>query len=224
MKILVVEDDHAIGGVVCRALGESGHVVDWEHDGRSGEATAIAGAYDAIVLDVMLPEKDGLAVARTLRSAGMRVPILMLTARHTPADAVAGLNAGADDYLRKPFGLDELEARLHAIVRREPSTSRELRVGDLVMDLGTRVAYRGPRRLDLSARETAFLEYFMRNAGLLLTRPMLEDALWERDRDTVSNLIEVYIRRLRRKLCENGEAALIHTVRGAGYRFGGQRR
>ncbi len=224
MKILVVEDDRAIAGVVCRALGESGHVVDWEDDGRRGEATAIAGAYDAIVLDVMLPEKDGLAVARTLRSAGMRVPILMLTARHTPADAVAGLNAGADDYLRKPFGLDELEARLHAIVRREPSTSRELRVGDLVMDLGTRVAHRGTRRLDLSARETAFLEYFMHNAGLLLTRPMLEDALWERDRDTVSNLIEVYIRRLRRKLCEHGEPPLIHTVRGAGYRFGPERR
>jgi DNA-binding response OmpR family regulator len=222
MKILVVEDDPALADVVRRGLAESGHVVDVEPDGKDAERTARSGFYDAIVLDLTLPGKDGLAVARDLRDAGLRIPILMLTARDTVEDTVAGLNAGADDYLRKPFVFDELEARLRTIVRRaDAAPAREdLRVGDLVMDLATRRVRRGEREIALSARETAFLEYFMRNAGLLLTRPMLEDALWERNRETSSNVIEVYIRRLRLKLSEGGEPSLIETVRGAGYRFG----
>ena len=221
MKILVVEDDPSLADVLRRGLAESGHVVDVERDGPSGERVARAGAYDAILLDLMLPGKDGLSVARALRAAGDRTPILMLTARDTVEDTVAGLDAGADDYLRKPFVFNELEARLRSITRRDPAPVRaELQVDDLVMDLRTRTAARAGRVLELSARETAFLEYLMRNAGLLITRPMLEDALWERDRDTASNVIEVYIRRLRVKLSAGGEPPLIHTVRGAGYRFG----
>ncbi|HEY4441184.1 MAG TPA: response regulator transcription factor [Candidatus Elarobacter sp.] len=221
MKILVVEDDASLADVLRRGLGESGHVVDVERDGPSGERTARAGGYDAIVLDVNLPGKDGLAVARSLRDAENHTPILMLTARDTVTDLVAGIDAGADDYLRKPFVFDELDARLRSITRRDPAPVRdELRAADVVMDLRTRRVTRGDRELVLSARETAFLEYFMRNEGLLITRPMLENALWERDRETESNVIEVYVRRLRLKLSAAGEPSLIYTVRGAGYRFG----
>jgi DNA-binding response OmpR family regulator len=221
MRILVVEDDAALADVLRRGLSESGHVVDVEPDGDAGERVATASGYDALVLDVMLPGKDGFAVARELRGRGVRTPILMLTARDTTQDAVDGLDAGADDYLRKPFVFDELEARLRAIVRRDPPQLRaELRVGDMVMDMRTRLVTRAGRPIALSARETAFIEYFLRNTGLLVTRRMLEDALWERDRDTASNVIEVYVRRLRLKL---GDPPLIQTIRGSGYRFGAAR-
>lgn len=224
MKILLIEDDAALADVVRRGLSESGHVVDWECDGNDGYDAALAGRYDAIVLDVMLPGRDGFAIARALRDDGIDSAMLMLTARDAIEDIVAGLDAGADDYVRKPFAFAELEARLRAISRREQPRRREvLRVGDVVMDLATRSVHRGERPIELSPRETAFLEFFMRNEGALLTRPMLEDALWERDRETSSNVIEVYVRRLRRKLCERDEPALIHTVRGAGYRFGRSR-
>jgi DNA-binding response OmpR family regulator len=218
MRILVVEDDAALADVLRRGLSESGHVVDVEADGEGGERVGMSSTYDAILLDVMLPGKDGFAVARGLRDRGIRTPILMLTARDTTLDIVDGLDAGADDYLRKPFVFDELEARLRAVTRRDRGAVRaELRVGDVALDLRTRLVSRGERTIPLSARETAFLEYFLRNAGLLVSRRMLEDALWERERDTASNIIEVYIRRLRLKL---GDPALLHTVRGAGYRFG----
>ena len=222
MRILIIEDNEALASVVRRGLLESGHVVDVEHDGSAGEATAQSGTYDAIILDVMLPGMDGLSVAASLRKAGLTTPILMLTARDTADDAIAGLGAGADDYVRKPFAFGELEARLHSITRREGTkAAREmLRTGDLVMDLAARTVSRAGTPIALSARETAFLEYFMRNEGMLLTRAMLEDALWEADRDTMSNIIEVYVRRLRTKLSPNGEPSLIHTVRGSGYRFG----
>jgi DNA-binding response OmpR family regulator len=225
MKILIVEDEPRLADLVRRGLVESGHVVDVEGNGESGLALARAGDYDAIVLDVMLPGKDGLTVARELRGNGMKTPILMLTAKDTVDDRVLGLDSGADDYLCKPFVFRELEARLRSITRREAAPQRqELRVDDLVMDLATRRVRRGDREVLLTARETAFLEYLMRNDGLLITRTMLEDALWERDRATASNLIEVYIRRLRTKLCAAGETPLIHTVRGAGYRFSAEGR
>lgn len=221
MKILVVEDDRRLAELLRRGLAESGHVVDLEHDGESGEGSAAGGAYDAIVLDVMLPRKDGFAVARDLRARNVATPILMLTSRDTAEDTIAGLDAGADDYLRKPFVFGELEARLRSLARRIAApVHRTLTIGDLQMDLATRRVTRGETPLALTARETAFLEYLMRNSGLLITRPMLEDALWERDRDTASNLIEVYVRRLRSKLSPSGEPPLIHTVRGSGYRFG----
>jgi DNA-binding response OmpR family regulator len=221
VKILVIEDDANLADVVRRGLAESGHVVDLELDGVAGEIAARGGGYDAIILDVMLPFKDGYAVARSLRAAEVHTPILMLTARDTVEDTISGLDCGADDYLRKPFVFRELEARLRSVTRREPiATPNELRVDDLSMDLASRRVRRGDRDVPLTARETAFLEYLMRNAGLLVTRPMLENALWERDRETTSNLIEVYMRRLRAKLGAAGEPPLIHTVRGAGYRFG----
>lgn len=221
MKILVIEDDVRLAEVVRRGLSESGHVVDVEHDGDAGAATARVGNYDAIILDVMLPRKDGFAVARELRAHDIVTPILMLTSRDAVDDTIRGLDAGADDYLRKPFVFGELDARLRSIARRTPSPVRnELRVADVVMDLATRRVVRGDVPIDLTARETAFLEYLMRNVGILVTRAMIEDALWERDRETVSNLIEVYVRRLRTKLSPHGEPALIATVRGAGYRFG----
>ncbi len=221
VKILVVEDDVRLAEVIRRGLTESGHVVDLEHDGEGGESTALGGEYDAIILDVMLPRKDGLRVARALRDRDVATPILMLTSADTVEDTIRGLDAGADDYLRKPFVFGELDARLRSITRRSGlPLHAELRAGDLVMDLATRRVRRGDSTIMLTARETAFLEYLMRNAGLLLTRPMIEAALWERDRDTASNLIEVYVRRLRAKLSPSAEPQLIHTVRGAGYRFG----
>jgi len=221
VRILVIEDDLRLAAVIQRGLTESGHVVDVEHDGEEGAGAALCGQYDVVVLDVMLPRKDGFAVARELRASGVATPILMLTSRDTVDDTISGLDAGADDYLRKPFVFGELDARLRSITRRSPGPPHsELRVGDLVMDLATRRVQRNGTPIDLTARETAFLEYLMRNAGLLVSRPMIENALWERDRDTASNLIEVYVRRLRAKLSPGAEAPLIHTVRGAGYRFG----
>jgi DNA-binding response OmpR family regulator len=221
VKVLVIEDDERLAAVVRRGLAESGHVVDVEHDGVGGEAAARDPAYDVILLDVMLPGKDGIAVARALRSDGVQTPILMLTSRDTTDDVIDGLDAGADDYLRKPFVFAELEARLRSLGRRIAApASNELRVADVVLDLATRRATRAGRPLDLTARDTAYLEYLMRNAGMLLTQRMIEDSVWERDSDNVSNVIAVYIRRLRAKLSAAGEAPLIHTVRGAGYRFG----
>ncbi len=221
MRILIVEDDARLAAVVRRGLAESGHVVDIEADGIAGESTAAAGVYDALVLDVALPGRDGLAIARGLRTAGVATPILMLTARDAVEDVVAGIAAGADDYLRKPFAFAELEARLHAIARRgggEPPVD-ELRVGGLALDLGARVARLHGEPLAFTARELAFLEVFMRNPGRTLTRAALEDALWDRDRDTISNLVDVYVGRLRAKLARAGAASPLETVRGIGYRM-----
>jgi DNA-binding response OmpR family regulator len=195
--------------------------VDVEHDGVAGQRAGYCVAYDVIVLDLMLPARDGMEVARELRRLDVRTPILMLTSRDTIEDTVRGLDAGADDYLRKPFAFAELEARLRSVTRRVPVPPRtELRVADVVLDLATRQVTRAGTPIDLTARDLAFLEYLMRNAGLLVSRRMIEDAVWERDRETASNVIEVYVRRLRAKLSPNGEPSLIATVRGAGYRFG----
>lgn len=222
MHLLVVEDDLRLCDVLRRGLGEAGHVVDLVNDGAGGEEWAANRGYDAIVLDVNLPRKDGLSVVRALRSQDVRTPVLLLTSRDTPQDVIDGLDAGADDYLRKPFVFGELEARLRSIVRRRTAESlnAELQCEDLVFDLASRRARRGSRDIDLTARESAFLEYFMRNAGRLISRPMIEDALFDRESETVSNVVEVYVSRLRSKLTAAGEAQLLHTVRGAGYRFG----
>ena len=221
MKILVVEDDTRLAEVLRRGLAESGHVVDVEHDGERGRSSAVGGDYDAVILDIMLPRRDGLSIVREMRRLAVRTPVLMLTSRDTTDDVIGGLDAGADDYLRKPFVFRELDARLRSIARRTDAPPQtELKACDVVLDLATRRVRRAGVPIELTARETAFLEYFMLNAGLLLTRPMIEDALWERDRETESNIIEVYVRRLRAKLSPNGEPNLILTVRGAGYRFG----
>jgi DNA-binding response OmpR family regulator len=222
MRLLIVEDDAALADVIRRGLTESGHVVDIAREGESGETAALSGLYDAIVLDVMLPGKDGFAITRALRSALNTTPILMLTARDATQDIVAGLDAGADDYLRKPFAFAELEARLRTLLRREAANpGKLLRVEDVELDLATHDVRRGTRDVTLTVREVAFLEYLMRHAGHIVTRRMIEDALWEHDRDSgSSNVIDVFIRRLRAKLTQGDEMPLIHTVRGLGYRFG----
>lgn len=222
MRLLVVEDDARLSDVLRRGLSEQGHVVDVASDGESGEQWASAAFYDAIVLDINLPKRDGLTVVRSLRTNGVRTPVLMLTSRDTTEDAIEGLDAGADDYLRKPFVFGELEARLRSVVRRISAhvVNAEIAVGEVKLDLASRLVTRGERRIELTARETAFLEYFMRNAGRLLTRPMIEDALFGRESDATSNVVEVYVSRLRAKLTAGGEAQMLHTVRGAGYRFG----
>lgn len=222
MRLLVVEDDRRLCDVLQRGLSESGHIVDLVYDGEEGQAWASGGAYDAVILDVNLPKRDGMSVVRNMRAARVNTPVLILTSRDTPGDVIEGLDAGADDYLRKPFVFGELEARLRTIVRRKTDESRDatLRVDDLTFDLSSRRAVRGLRTLDLTARESAFLEFFMRNSGRLVERRMIEDALFERESETTSNVVDVYVSRLRSKLTAGGEPQLLHTVRGAGYRFG----
>ena len=222
MRLLVVEDDLRLCDVLRRGLSEQGHVVDVAHNGEDGEQWGASAPYDAIVLDVNLPKRDGLTVVRSLRAKDVRTPVLILTSRDTAQDVIDGLDAGADDYLRKPFVFGELEARLRTILRRgaHQPLEAQLRVADLTFDLASRKARRANREIDLTARESAFLEYFMRNAQRLLTRPMIEDALFDRESDTTSNVVEVYVSRLRAKLTAGGELQLLHTVRGAGYRFG----
>jgi two-component system OmpR family response regulator len=220
---LVVEDDARLRSVLERAFRESGHSVDAAADGTEGEAMAARTPYDAIVLDAMLPGMDGVAVVRSLRRKEVKSPIVFLTARATSEDAIAGLDAGADDYMRKPFDIGELEARLRSISRRENGERvPELRVGDVVYEPATRRAARDGRELGLSPRETACLEYFMRNAGRVVTREMMTVALWGYDAEIASNVVDVYVRRLRAKLEWDGAARLLHTVRGHGYRFGPQ--
>ncbi len=220
MKLLLVEDDDKLRNVTARGLTEAGHVIDTASDGPRGESYARAGDYDAIVLDVMLPGKDGLAIVRSLRAGGIRTPILLLTARDAVEDTIAGLDAGADDYVRKPFVFGELEARLRTIARRDTTNRGSVvALGDLRFDYGTRTAERAGRDLHLTAREGAYLEIFVRNAGTIVTRRALEDALWVLDSDASSNVIDVYVRRLRAKMEERGEPRLLHTVRGVGYRL-----
>jgi DNA-binding response OmpR family regulator len=220
MRILFVDDDERLVSLVRRGLGESGHVVDCALTGGTGLSFANERSYDAIVLDVMMPELDGLALVKRLRAQGNSTPILFLTARDAPEDTIAGLDAGADDYLRKPFVFGELEARLRSIARRTaPLKSQLLMVADLTFDVQTRRASRGEREIDLTAREGAFLEYFMRHTGRVMTRAMIEDALWTIDKANTSNIVDVYVRRLRAKLEAAGEVRLLHTLRGAGYRL-----
>lgn len=222
MRLLVIEDDLRLCDVLRRGLQEQGHVVDVVHDGDEGEHWASDGSYDAIVLDVNLPKRDGLSLVRSVRSKRVRTPVLILTSRDTAADAIEGLDAGADDYLRKPFVFEELQARLRSVVRRKSSneSSTQLAVADLSFDLATRRVLRGSHEIELTARECAFLEYFMRHANRLVTRRMIEDALFDRQSEATSNVVEVYVSRLRAKLASAGDAQLLHTVRGSGYRFG----
>lgn len=195
-------------------------MVDVAADGPAGLLLASEPGYDAIVLDLNLPGRDGLDVLRTLRSSGVATPIVIATSRDETDDVVAGLDAGGDDYIRKPFAIRELEARLRSVARREaPPAPVLLKVGSLTFDLATRRVTRGERDIDLTARELAFLEYFMRNAGRVLTRPMIETALWDRTSETTSNVVDVYVRRLRLKIDAEHEPPLLQTVRGIGYRM-----
>ena len=222
MRLLIIEDDLALSDVLRRGLTESGHVVDLAPDGESGQAQAESGPYDAAIIDVQLPLRDGLTVVRGLRAAGSSLPVLILTSRDTVDDIVAGLDAGADDYLCKPFVFAELEARIRSLVRRRgtPQLRPALQVGDVSFDPATRQAYVADAPLPLTVREAAFLEYLMLNSGRVVTRRMLEDAMFDRDSDVTSNVVDVYVSRIRAKLRSRGHRHLLQTVRGVGYRLG----
>lgn len=220
MRILIVEDDAPLRALIARGLTEDGHVVDTLGDGTDVEAFARATPYDVLILDLNLPGEDGLSVLRRLREGNTTTPTLILTARDAVEDVIAGLDCGADDYLRKPFAFGELEARLRSLQRRPaPYVDTVLRVGDIEYNPGTRSATRGSRELNLTAKESEFLEILMRNAGQIVTRRTLEDRLWDRESDRISNVLDVYARRLRLKLCEEGELPALSTVRGIGYRL-----
>ncbi len=220
MRILVVEDERRLAGIIKRGLIEDGYSVDTAYDGDDAQYMGESTPYDLIVLDIMLPKKDGLAVCRELRSKKVNIPILMLTARDTIEDRVKGLDSGADDYLVKPFAFSELLARMRALLRREAlSKTPKLQVGDLVLDTLTREIWRGERNIDVTTKEYSILEYFMRHPNIVITRTMLEENVWDYEFDSMSNIIDVYIRRLRCKVDEEGGDSLIQTVRGAGYRL-----
>jgi two-component system OmpR family response regulator len=219
MKLLLVEDDKETADYVSRGLREQGHVVDHAANGRDGLFLAGDGAYDVLIVDRMLPGIDGLGVVRMLRDAGVRTPVLVLTALGGVGDRVKGLDAGADDYLAKPFAFAELLARLNALARRPPLVDvlTMLRVGDLEMNLLKRVVSRSGREIDLQPREFQLLEYLMRNAERVVTRTMLLEAVWDFHFDPKTNIVETHVSRLRAKLAQPGGPELIHTVRGAGY-------
>ena len=218
-KLLVVEDDEHVRDAVTRALRFEGYEVHTAADGNEGLVRAIDVAPDAILLDVLMPGTDGLTVCRRLRERGDQTPILMLTARHEVTDRVAGLDAGADDYLVKPFALDELLARLRALLRRTSVTGEEdvLRADDLSLDPQRRQAWRGDRELELTKTEFDLLELLLYNAGIVLTRDQIYERIWGFDFETSSKSLDVYISYLRRKTEARGERRLIHTVRGVGY-------
>jgi DNA-binding response OmpR family regulator len=220
MRILIVEDNHRLNASLKRSLTEDGYAVDSAFTGPEGEELAEMTGYDAIILDIMLPEKDGMAVCRDLRQRRVNTPILMLTARDTIEDRVQGLDSGADNYLVKPFALSELHARLRALLRRESDEKTGvLTLGDLTLDPANHLVKRGGQELELTTKEFALLEYFMRNPNRLITREMAESHIWNYDFEGTSNVIDVYIRRLRRKIDDPFEPKLFETVRGSGYRL-----
>jgi DNA-binding response OmpR family regulator len=220
MRILVVDDDRRLCAVIKRGFLEEAYAVDLAYEGEEGEYLAEVNPYDLIILDIMLPNKDGIEVCHELRVKKINTPILMLTAKDTVEDRVKGLDTGADDYLVKPFAFNELLARVRALLRREGMLkSPELRVGDLTLNTLTRQVWRGQRPIELTTKEYVILEYFMRHPNVVVTRTMIEEHAWDYDFDSLSNLVDVYIRRLRRKVDTEGEDSLIQTVRGAGYRL-----
>ena len=221
MRVLVIEDDQEAARLLARGLREEGWVVDVAHSGETGDEMASVNSYDAIVLDWLLPDREGIAVCRGLRASGLHVPILLLTARDAVEDRVLGLNAGADDYLPKPFAFAELLARLHALLRRSELTRPVLlTVGDLTLDPKSHVVTRGGAPISLTPREYAILETLMRRAGEVVSRVHLGESVWESDLDSLTNLVDVHISHLRRKVDRSGAPPLIHTVRGYGYRLG----
>jgi heavy metal response regulator len=220
MRILVVDDDRRLCAVIKRGLLEEAYAVDLAYDGEEGAYLAEVNPYDLVILDIMLPNKDGIQVCHELRAKKVNTPILMLTAKDTVEDRVKGLDTGADDYLVKPFAFSELLARVRALLRREGMLkSPELRVGDLILNTLTRQVWRGQRPIELTTKEYVILEYLMRHPNAVVTRTMIEEHAWDYDFDSLSNLVDVYIRRLRRKIDDEKDDGLIQTVRGAGYRL-----
>jgi DNA-binding response OmpR family regulator len=218
MRLLVVEDEKKISSLILRRLREEGFEVDLLEDGNAVPGHAAVEPYDAMVLDIMLPGADGLTVLKKLRERGIKSPVLLLSARGEVSDRVAGLNLGADDYLAKPFAMDELVARVNALLRRASGEKLSFyKVGDLAMNLLSREVFRGQRKIELTKREFGLLEYLMRSPGQVLTRTQIQEHVWDYHFDPQTNLVDVYIQRVRRKVDEGEPTRLIHTVRGAGY-------
>jgi heavy metal response regulator len=218
MRLLVIEDNPKIAGFIRQGLTEQGHAVDVADRGHDGEEMAASHAYDAIVLDVMLPDQDGIQVCKNLRRRGIKAPILILTSLATTADKVTGLDAGADDYLTKPFEFAELSARLRALLRRgQAQESVSLRFDEIEMDLATRRVVRAGQRIKLTTKEFALLEYFLRNPNRVLSRAAIGEHVWDMNFDSDSNVIDVYVSMLRRKIDKDFDRRLIHTIIGSGY-------
>lgn len=221
MRILIIEDNPKMSGAIRRGLTEHGYAADESHTGIEGEELAASEPYDLVILDLMLPDRDGVEVCRNLRRRCVATPVLMLTALSTTEDKVAGLDAGADDYLAKPFEFEELLARIRALLRRgEASEGRTLTCEDLELDLYSRRAKRGETDHELSNKEFALLEYLMRNPNRVLSRTQIAEKVWDMNFEPGSNVIDVYISSLRKKLDYKYDIQLIHTIKGAGYRFG----
>jgi DNA-binding response OmpR family regulator len=218
MRILLVEDEPSAAQMLAKGLREQSYAVDVATDGEAAIYQAGINDYDLVILDVMLPLKDGFEVCRELRAGGLTFPILMLTARDAPPDRVAGLDRGADDYLTKPFDFHELLARLRALLRRGPALRPEtVEIADLSIDMRARRVRRSGRQIELTAKEYALLEYMARRAGEVVTRAEIAEHVWEENFDPFSNLIEVYVQRLRRKIDEGHAPKLLRTRRGEGY-------
>ena len=221
MRVLVIEDDRKAANLLAKGLREEGFVVDLAPTGEEGEEQAAVNEYDVIVLDWLLPGKDGIAVCRALRARDGSTPILMLTARDSLADRVSGLGTGADDYLTKPFAFAELLARIKALLRRSRMAQPAvLRLADLTLDPGSRRVTRAGIPIALTWKEYALLEVLMRNAGEIVSRTRLVERVWDEASDVVDNLVDVHVSHLRRKIDRPGSVPLIHTVRGFGYRLG----
>lgn len=220
MKLLLIEDNRQVSDFVLKGLREEGHTSDHADNGRDGLFLAASEAYDAIILDRLLPNGiDGLGILETLRSTGNRTPVLILSALGTVDERIRGLKAGGDDYLTKPFVFGELMARIDALVRRAnaPKVETMLTVGDLSLDLLSRRVARGNRRIDLQQREFQILEYLMRHSGQVVTRTMLLENVWNYHFDPQTNVVDVHVSKLRRKIDGNSPVSLIHTIRNAGY-------
>ena len=218
MRILIVEDEKKVAGFIKKGLEEETYAVDVAYDGEEGFHLAAMNQYDMIILDLMLPKMDGLEVLTRLRDKKVSTPILLLTAKDAVDDKVTGLNKGADDYLTKPFAFSELLARIRSLLRRgQVETQTELKVGDLVLDMVSHKVSRNGEEIELTGKEYSLLEYFMRNEGKVLTRTMIAEHVWDYNFDTFTNVIDVYVNHLRKKIDKKYPAKLLHTLRGVGY-------
>lgn len=218
MRILIIEDDKKIAGFIKKGLEEEYYSVDVFGNGADGLYWAKTNDYDLILLDLMLPGKDGIAICRELRRSNVITPILMLTAKDTLEDKIAGLDEGADDYLTKPFSFEELLSRVRALLRRNQKyKTKALKAGDLELDISSRIAVRGGKKIELSGKEYALLEYLLRNRGKVLTETMIIEHVWDMNFESMTNVVNVYIHHLRQKIDKGFDTKLLHTIRGSGY-------
>lgn len=220
MKILLVEDDEKISSFISRGLKEENYTVDISFDGEDALYLATTNSYDLIILDIMIPKIDGLETCKILRAKNILTPIIMLTAKSSIEDKVEGLNEGANDYLTKPFSFEELIARIRVQLRAKTSTTNILELEDLKLDINKKIAIRAKETLSLTAKEYALLEYLFRNKGNIVTSEMINNSLWNMEESTASNIVNVYIYRLRNKIDKNSQIKLLHTLRGVGYKLG----